>query len=114
MPIVVQNTAATLGSGAAGITTALVRCSNASAVTITIRDNTGGATDFDAGAFFSIMQEGLGQVTLVGETGDVDLMIPAGFIAATRGQYSVISATLYDITAGVQSWLISGDLAEAP
>lgn len=115
MPIETENSAATLGSGSSGVTTALVKCSNASPVTLTIRknDSTPGL-DFQAGNFFSVMQEGAGQVTLVGETGDVILRIPDGFIAATRGQYSVISATLYDISGGDEFWVISGDLAAAP
>lgn len=112
-PIVVQNTAATVSSGASGVTTSLIRSSNASPMTITIRDNVGDSSDFHAGAFFSVMQEGAGQITIAGENGDVVLRIPTGYIAATRDQYSVISATLYDITGAVQTWVISGDLAEA-
>lgn len=115
MPIEQENSAATLGSGSSGVTTALVRCSNGSPVTLTIRknDSTPGL-DFQKGNFFSVMQEGAGQVTLVGQTGNVVLGIPAGFIAATRDQYSVISATLYEISETDELWVISGDLAEAP
>lgn len=113
MPVMVQNTAATLSSGAEGVTTGLVRCSNGSPVTLTIRANTASNIDFDVGNFFSVVQEGGGQVTLVGEDANVSLLIPAGYIAATRDQYSVISATYIENNEGVQRWLISGDLAEA-
>jgi hypothetical protein len=114
MPVVTQNTSATLGSGGSGVATSLVRCSNASAMNITIRANTSSVSDFDVGNFFSVLQEGVGQVTLLPETGDVVLRIPAGYIAATRDQYSVISATLFSISGATQTWVISGDLAEAP
>jgi hypothetical protein len=111
MPIINQNTPAVVSSGGTGVTTGLVVVDNASDVTLQIRASTGSVIDFDVGNFFSVMQRGAGRVTLEGETGGVILTVPAGYIAATRDQSSVISATYYQYDDGDQYWVVSGDLA---
>jgi hypothetical protein len=100
---------------------ALIEYDSASDGTIYIRKNNGTAgDDFFLGNYFSIMQRNTGIPLLVGETANVHLLIPAGYVASPRDQYSVITATLIqtDVTAGPshddEYWLISGDLAEAP
>lgn len=105
-----------LESGASA--SALIEYNSASAGTIYIRKNNGtSGDDFFLGNYFSVMQRGAGAPTLVGQTANVHLLIPTGFIASPRGQYSVITATLVqvDVTAGPsyddEYWLISGDLA---
>lgn len=112
MPIETENADAVLGSGGSGVATALVRCSNASPVTLTIRknDSTPGL-DFQAGNYFYVMQEGAGRVTLVGQTANVQLRVPTGFLAATKSQWSVIKATLYFLDGTDEYWVISGDMA---
>lgn len=95
----------------------LLRSNNAADTTLTVRANTGDATlDWEtnpiAAPFFSVVQVGDGQVTLAPETGAVTLRVPTGFIAATRGKNSIISATA-DYASGGQ-WVLSGDLAPAP
>lgn len=111
MPIVeVTNVSEPVKSGGSGATTALLRVNEESPVSVVIRANVADLEDFDAGNFFSVMQEGAGQVSITAETADVVLRVPAGVSATTRAQYSIISATLYDITGDTQTWVISGDL----
>jgi hypothetical protein len=115
MPIEVRNSAVTIASGATGVGSALIRCSNASPVTLTVRKNDGTAgQDWHKGNYFSVMQEGAGQVTLAPATGNVVLNKPAALTLKTREQFSVITATLYDITGAVETWVISGDAEPTP
>lgn len=106
---------------------ALITYDSATPGTYTVRKNDNSAgSDFFLGNYFSVTQYGTGSITLVPEDENVILLIPAGFIASPRDQYSVITATL--ILADVdppggeiveaqhneETWLISGDMAEAP
>lgn len=114
MPIEVRNTSVTVASGPAGVGSALVRCNAAAAVTLTIRENDGTAgQDWNIGNYFSVMQEGAGQVSLAPASANVVLHYPAALSLKTREQYSAITATLYDITGGVETWVISGDAEPA-
>jgi hypothetical protein len=94
----------------------LLRTTNAAPVTVTVRANTGSetqdwATNPVAAPFFSVKQSGTGQVELVGEAG-VTLTPPIGYLAKTRVQNSVITATGDYIAGG--AWTLSGDLALDP
>lgn len=112
MPVVTRAGGSVVSSGSAGVATSLVRVNEASSVNIVIRANVADLLDFDVGNFFSVMQEGLGSINITAETGDIVLRVPAGYTATTRGQYSVISATLFSISGATQTWVISGDMAE--
>jgi hypothetical protein len=112
MPVEIRNTAATLGSGATGVASALVRASNASSINHTVRKNTGApGLDFQVGNYFSVTQEGAGQVVLVPENGNVIFHIPSTHLPRTRVQHSTITATLKEVTGSTETWLISGDMA---
>lgn len=88
----------------------LILVNSATDVTLTIPDNTGASTDWKDGEFFSVMQVGTGKVTLAaGATGT--LYPSPGFVAETRGQNSIISASC--IYADANHWAISGDLLAA-
>lgn len=91
----------------------LLRCTNAAATTLTVRANTGSGTlDWEtnpiAAPYFSVKQHGAGQVTIAGE-GGVTITPPPGYLAKTRAQGSIVTATA-DYIAGGQ-WTLSGDLA---
>lgn len=102
-------------SGPTGSGTALVRCSRPTPITVTIRENDGTAgADWHKGNFCSFMQEGTGQITIAPASANVVLNYPASLSLKSREQYSIITATLYDITGAVETWVISGDLEPAP
>lgn len=86
----------------------LILINSAEAVTLTIRANTGSTDDWTDGQYFSVVQLGAGQVTLAIEGGAGTLTVPPDFVATTRGQGSVISATCYAPDA--DGWLAAGDL----
>lgn len=102
----------TLTSGASGVTTSMLRVDSVlESNTLTIRkvDGTAGL-DFQPGNYFSVVQEGTGQVSIEGETGVV-LLFPADRLATTRTQYSVITCTCLAIDeAGEDIWVVEGDL----
>ena len=101
---------------------AVINYQGASDADFFIRKNDGTAgMDFFLGNYFTVVQGSTGTVTLEPETANVHLLIPDGFIASPRGQYSAITATLItaDVTFGPEDhideyWLISGDMAEEP
>lgn len=105
-PQVVSVTANTTLAGDSHNT--LILANSAGAITITIRANTGGSTDWKEGQFFSVLQLGTGQVTLVIEGGAGQLNVPESFLAKSRGQRSVISATC--IAPDADAWVVAGDL----
>ncbi|WP_312252714.1 hypothetical protein [Stenotrophomonas sp.] len=86
----------------------LILANSAGPITLTIRANTGGSADWESGEFFSVMQVGAGQVTLVIEGGGGQLNVPAGFEAKTRAQRCIISAT--NIAPDADAWVAAGDL----
>jgi hypothetical protein len=89
----------------------IIGITSASDVTLTIRKNTGASNDWGAGEFFSVIQLGTGKVTLAVETGGT-LDPSPGYLPATRGLKSVISATC--LYPDADEWAITGDLlAEA-
>jgi hypothetical protein len=59
------------------------------------------------GDFFSVMQVGIGPVTVLMQDGD-DLTPPVDFVTRTRGVNTVISATCFN--ADGDQWVSSGDL----
>lgn len=79
-------------------------------ITLTIRANTGAANDWADGEFFSVVQLGTGAVTIAVEAGGTVNPL-AGFLAKTRDQNSVISATC--IYADSDQWAVTGDLLRA-
>ncbi len=91
---------------------ALVRCSNAAAVSINIKEisPSAGASAMRTGSYFSVYQRGSGQVSFLPETGEVQFIVPAGCVAKTRGVGCTMTATCDDSEANI--WLISGDLAQ--
>lgn len=112
LPVQSINTNATIQAGPGGVQGAVIRTNSISAVTLTIRKNNDTpAADFAQGNHFSVMQEGDGKVTLVGQTGNVQLLYGASFAAAaTRQKNSIITATLYSVSGGIEKWVISGDI----
>jgi hypothetical protein len=112
---IVSAASVTVQSGTTGVGTALVRCSRLTPMTISIRKNNGTAgADWHKGNFCSFMQESTGQITLAPASANVILNYPASLSLKSREQYSVITATLYDITGDVETWVVSGDLEPAP
>jgi len=85
----------------------LILINSATPVTLTLRANTGGAVDWTAGQFLSVVQMGAGQVTIVAE-GSGQVIAAAGFSAKTRAVGSPISVSCIAPDAG--SWLASGDM----
>lgn len=85
----------------------LIVISSADDVTLTIRANTGGITDWKRGQFFSALQLGTGKVLFAIEDGG-EVMPPDDFTNETRAHGSVISATCY--ASDSDSWVSSGDL----
>ncbi|AVO23168.1 hypothetical protein RIVERRIDER_87 [Xanthomonas phage RiverRider] len=79
-------------------------------ITVRIRNKTGDDTkDWKNGEFFSVLQRGPGAVTLAMENPGQGQLYPAeGFIATTRGQDCVMSATCFN--ADGNQWVISGDM----
>src|SRR5690606_12628533 len=65
-----------------------------------------------AAPYFSVKQETAAQVDIVGETEEVIIKVPAGYLPRTRAQQSIITATC-DYAAG-NEWTLSGDLAVDP
>lgn len=88
----------------------LVRCTNVAANTITIKLIPTTGTRMGSGSYFNAEQVDTGQVTITVESGG-EILVPPGYVAKTRAQHSVISATCVDPDANV--WLVSGDLALA-
>lgn len=90
------------------------RCTSATDVTLTIRENTGALNDWDQGDFFSVVQEGAGRVILVMEDAGA-IGPPQGFLAQSRAPGATITALCKDTDA--LQWQASGDLlrvAQAP
>lgn len=85
----------------------LILANSATPITLTMRANTGGSSDWKDGQFFTVVQMGAGQVTLVAE-GSGQVIAAAGFSAKTRAAGSPISASCISPDAG--TWLASGDL----
>lgn len=80
----------------------LIKCNRASAMNIVIPTN---ATEaFSVGQRIDLIQYGVGQVTVVGDTG---VTLRATPTAKLRAQYSTASL----IKLGADEWLLSGDLA---
>ncbi|HEL3158085.1 TPA: hypothetical protein UMF67_001804 [Stenotrophomonas maltophilia] len=86
----------------------LILANSVAPMTLTIRANTGSGSDWKGGEFFSVMQVGTGQVTLVIEGGVGQLDVPESFQAKTRAQRCVISAT--SIAPDADNWVAAGDL----
>lgn len=107
IPIVtIANTSATID---ATFKSALIICTSAAPVTLTIRQNTGNATlDWQNGDYFSVRAAGAGAVTVSGPTIDR----PAGLAVRTRVQGSTISLVAEDVS--VNRWSAMNDLAPAP
>lgn len=111
LPIQSKNTSSTVQAGVGGVMANVLRADSPTAITLTIRENTGvPSVDFAVGNYFSVIQVGAGQVTLAPESANVVLRKPLALNLKTREQYSVITATLFDITGAVETWVISGDL----
>ena len=85
---------------------AVVRQSNAAAITDTIPDNA--TVEFKVGAVISIRQVAAGQITITPASGVV-LNIPTGFVAKTRAQGSVILVH----KVSLNTWDLTGDAASA-
>lgn len=85
----------------------LILANSASPITLTIRANTGGSADWKEGQFFSVLQVGAGQVTLVVEGGG-PITIPPSFQAKTRAQGCIISGTC--LAPDADAWVAAGDL----
>lgn len=85
----------------------LILANSPAPITITIRANTGSSSDWKEGEFFSVMQSGAGQVTVVVEGGG-QLNVPSNFEAKTRGPRSIISAT--NIAPDADAWVVAGDM----
>lgn len=85
----------------------LIVINSADDVTLTIRANTGGDTDWKNGQFFSALQLGTGKVLFAIEAGG-EVLPPDDFTNETRARGSVISATCY--AADSDAWVSSGDL----
>jgi hypothetical protein len=101
-----------LTSGASGVATSVLRVDSAlesNVLTIRKTDGTPGL-DFQPGNFFSVVQEGTGQVVIEGEA-NVVLLFPADKLTTTRTQYSVITCTCLAVDeAGEDIWVVEGDL----
>lgn len=104
-----------LTSGASGVTTSMLRVDSvleSNILTIRKGDGTAGL-DFQPGNYFSVVQEGGGQVSIAGEA-NVVLLYPPDKLATTRTEYSVITCTCLAIDeAGQDIWVVEGDLASA-
>lgn len=85
----------------------LILANSATPITLTIRANTGGSADWKEGQFFSVLQVGAGQVTLVVEGGG-PITIPPSFQAKTRAPGCVISGTC--LAPDADAWVAAGDL----
>lgn len=86
-----------------------ILCTAATAVTLTLRANTGSTTlDWKTGDYFTIVQKGAGQVTVSPAAG-VTIALPTGSSARTRARFSVISFVCED--AGANIWTAGNDLA---
>lgn len=85
----------------------LIVINSADDVTLTIRANTGGDTDWNGGQFFSALQLGTGKVLFAIEAGG-EVLPPDDFTNETRARGSVISATCY--APDSDAWVSSGDL----
>jgi hypothetical protein len=79
--------------------------SSATPVTVTVPGLA--TTDFPDSSFMFITQDGVGQVTFGLGVG-VAIRVPSGFVAKTRGRYSV--CMLQNLTG--DNWFLSGDLEE--
>lgn len=90
---------------------ALLRCTSVSGCEVTVNaipavgDN---ETKMGSGSYFSVQQKA-GPVTVV-EADGVNIEIPAGCIAATRGLNCVLTLTCVD--GDTNTWVLSGDLAK--
>ena len=89
----------------------LVRCTNGDGCEVAIKEidplNENRLRD---GSYFSFVQRGVGPVTIVADSVDVTINVPAGCIAQTRAYNSTITATCEDADSNI--WLLSGDLAQ--
>ena len=89
---------------------ALLRTTNVSPCLLTLRANQGDLFDMADGSYFSVCQRGDGQARIVADDG-VTLVLPGGFLPYTRTAGSIISAVC-EYAEG-DTWIISGDLAQA-
>lgn len=91
----------------------LVVVNSSTPFVIKIRIKSGDDTkDWKNGEFFSVVQRGLGPVTLQMEDEDEGELFPAlDFLPRTRGQDCVISATC--VNADANQWVVSGDMFRA-
>jgi len=80
-----------------------VECTNASAITVTVPQNSSVA--FPIGTIIEIDQMGAGQVTIAAGTGTT--LRSAGSLLKTRAQYSGASIR----KQATNTWLVVGDLA---
>ena len=90
---------------------ALIIVTSNTDVTLTIKKNTGATNDWAAGQYFSAMAYGEGAVTFAIQDGVGTLKPSPGFLSTTRGQNSIISASVLYATS--DQWGISGDLLRA-
>lgn len=104
--IVIPGTIATLD---AGFRRGHILCTAATAVTLTLRANSGNtALDWKSGDYFTVVQKGTGQVTVSPAPGVV-IEIPSGFFPRTRARYSPISFVCDD--PSTNTWTIGNDMA---
>jgi hypothetical protein len=80
----------------------ILKCNSASAITVTIP--TSASVAFDIGQKIDILQYGVGQITIVGDTGVVLLSTPT---AKLRTQNSIVAC----VKIGADEWILAGDLA---
>lgn len=93
---------------------ALLDCTNASPVTINVKEIPSGgdaASKLGTGSYYSAVQSGAGQVTFAPENVEVTLVVPAGLEPKTRAEGSIITATCK--YGDGNTWIVSGDLALA-
>jgi hypothetical protein len=84
---------------------------------IVLRKNNGTAgEDFFLGNSMVLVQAGSDTVGFAGEDANVNLVYPADKLPQTRGEWSVIRATLFraDALFTSETWVIEGDLADIP
>lgn len=107
----------TVQSGAGGVASGLFIADTDAdgAFTVTIRKNDGTpAADFQLGNYFSILQAGVDQVTIAGQT-NVTLSAAPGFASPlkTRGNKSIVTCTFWKSSGGQDHWVVTGDLEVA-
>ena len=89
----------------------LVRCNNGTGCEVAIKEiNPLNENRLNTGSYFSFVQRGLEPVTIVGDSLDVTVNVPAGCLPQTRAYNSTITATCEDADSNI--WLLSGDLEQ--